>query len=297
MSTSERTPIDLHHLGNPHVIGVYLLHTDAGLALVDTGPTSCLDALQRGLAERDVRLEDLSHILLTHIHLDHAGAAGAIVAKNPNVTVHVSEIGAPHLAAPERLERSARRVFGEAYDALWGPMTPIPESRIRAIGDTGDGAGIRAFATPGHASHHLAWLDDRDGTLFTGDVAGVRIMPGNSIQPVAPPPDIDVAAWHDSIERMRGLDPDRLALIHFGIVDRSTERFAVAEHLDDLDQRLDEWVAWVREGIDDATFTDRVEQHMRQVGVPDDLVAKYEQTGPPPMSRAGIARWVDRQES
>src|SRR5436189_3328405 len=147
-------PIDLHHLGRERVIASYLLDTDDGPALFDCGPSTTIDALKRGLADRGLALTDVRHLLLSHIHLDHAGAAGALVREHPSLQVHVSAIGAPHLVDPSRLERSARRLYGERFDALWGDVQPVPEANVRIVG--ADAVGLACFPTPGHASHHVS---------------------------------------------------------------------------------------------------------------------------------------------
>jgi glyoxylase-like metal-dependent hydrolase (beta-lactamase superfamily II) len=239
-------PIDLHFAGRERAIGVYLVETDDGLALFDVGPTSTRAALEAGLAERGVGLGDIRHVLLSHIHLDHAGAAGPIVRDHPHLTVWVSEIGAPHLVDPSRLERSARRLYGDLFDPLWGELAPVPEANVRLA--TGDVLGWEAFPTQGHASHHVSYL--RDGTLLAGDAAGVR-MPGASyVLPVSPPPDVDVEAWHATTDAIRAHAPERLALIHFGVHED------VGVHLDRLDAELDRWAARVRDGMDQEAFVE-----------------------------------------
>jgi glyoxylase-like metal-dependent hydrolase (beta-lactamase superfamily II) len=236
--------IDLHFGGAPHAIGVYLVETTDGLALFDCGPTSTLPALEAGLAEHGLALADLRHLLLSHIHLDHAGAAGPIVRRHPELTVWVSEIGAPHLVDPSRLERSARRLYGDLFDPLWGELAPVPQENVRLA--QGDVLGWESFPTPGHASHHVSYL--RDGTLLAGDAAGVR-MPGASyVLPVSPPPDVDVEAWHATAAAIREREPERLALIHFGVHDDT------ASHLDRLELELDRWAARVRDGMEQEEF-------------------------------------------
>jgi glyoxylase-like metal-dependent hydrolase (beta-lactamase superfamily II) len=239
-------PIDLHFAGRERAIGVYLVETDDGLALFDCGPTSTREALEAGLAARRVALSDIRHLLLSHIHLDHAGAAGPLVRDHPHLTVWVSEIGAPHLVDPSRLERSARRLYGDLFDPLWGELAPVPEANVRlAVGNV---LGWESFPTQGHASHHVSYL--RDGTLLAGDAAGVR-MPGASyVLPVSPPPDVDVEAWHATTAAIRSRRPDRLALIHFGVHED------VAVHLDRLDAELDRWAARVRDGMSQEEFVD-----------------------------------------
>jgi glyoxylase-like metal-dependent hydrolase (beta-lactamase superfamily II) len=231
--------LDLHFGGREHAIGVYLVETDDGLALFDCGPSSTLPALESGLAGEGLELTDLRHLLLSHIHLDHAGASGPLVRRNPNLTVWVSDVGAPHLVDPSRLERSARRLYGDLFDPLWGELAPVPATNVRIA--TGDVLGWEAFPTVGHASHHVSYL--RDGTLLAGDACGVR-MPGASyVLPVSPPPDIDVEGWHATVAAIRRRTPERLALIHFGIHED------VDTHLDRLETELDVWATRVAEGM------------------------------------------------
>ena len=220
--------IDLQFGGREHAISVYLLDTAEGPALFDCGPSSTLPALEAGLASHGLELADVRHLLLSHIHLDHAGAAGPLVRRYPELTVWVSEIGAPHLVDPSRLERSARRLYGEEFDPLWGELAPVPQANVRlAVGDV---LGWEAFPTPGHASHHVSYF--REGTLLAGDAAGVRMPGSDYVLPVTPPPDIDVEGWHATANAMRERTPDRLALIHFGVHDD------VAAHLDRFDACL-----------------------------------------------------------
>src|SRR5207302_2164462 len=160
-----------------------------------------VDALKTGLRERGLDLEDVGHLLLSHIHLDHAGAAGVLVREHPRLQVHVSAIGAPHLVDPSRLETSARRLYGDTFDTLWGELAPVPEANIRVVGDRV--LGLDCFPTPGHARHHVSYLDE-GGTLYAGDAAGVRISPYRFVLPPTPPPDFDLEIWNrtlDEIER------------------------------------------------------------------------------------------------
>jgi glyoxylase-like metal-dependent hydrolase (beta-lactamase superfamily II) len=270
-------PIDLHFAGRERAIGVYLVETDDGLALFDVGPTSTRAALEAGLAERGVGLGDIRHLLLSHIHLDHAGAAGPIVRDHPHLTVWVSEIGAPHLVDPSRLERSARRLYGDLFDPLWGELAAVPEANVRIA--AGDVLGWEAFATQGHASHHVSYL--RDGMLLAGDAAGVR-MPGASyVLPVSPPPDVDVEAWHATTDAIRARAPDRLALIHFGVHED------VGVHLDRLDTELDRWAARVRGGMDQEAF---VEAALADAGADAEA---YDRVAPFWQSWHGMKRYWD----
>jgi len=235
--------IDLHFLGLEKEIGVYLFDTADGPALFDCGPASTLEHLRTGLAEHALEVTDVRHLLLSHIHLDHAGATGELVREHPGLTVWVSPIGAPHLVDPARLVSSARRLFPN-FDELWGPVTPVPEANLRLA--EGDVLGWEAFPTPGHASHHVSYL--RDGTLLAGDATGVRILPSDYVQPVAPPPDIDLEAWQRSVDEIERRAPERLALIHFGVV---TD---VSAHLDLFRAALERWSGWVRDGMTQDEF-------------------------------------------
>jgi glyoxylase-like metal-dependent hydrolase (beta-lactamase superfamily II) len=177
-------PIDLHHQA-PGIIASYLLETGDGPTIFDCGPTSTIPHLKAGLAERGVDMSDVRHLLLSHIHLDHAGGAGVLVRQNPWLQVHVSEVGAPHLIDPTKLEASARRLYGGAFDALWGELAPIPAANVHVVGERV--VGLDCFPTPGHAWHHVSYLGP-DGTLYAGDAAGVRIDGGTFVVPPRPPP-------------------------------------------------------------------------------------------------------------
>ena len=273
-----RGPIDLHHQAE-RVIGVYLVETDDGLALFDCGPTTCLETL-----EREVDLGEVRHLLLSHIHLDHAGAAGTIVRRHPHVQVHVSEVGAPHVVDPSRLERSARRLYGVAFDELWGELAPVPETNVHVVG--ADVVGLACFPSPGHASHHVCYVGS-DGTLYAGDAAGVRILPGRHVLPVSPPPDVDVEAWHRTIDELERRAPERLALIHFGIVED------VAEHLARLREQLDLWSERVRDGMTQDEFVSTAQRDLE-----DEHAPYYERAAPLWQSYLGLDRyWQKRREA
>jgi glyoxylase-like metal-dependent hydrolase (beta-lactamase superfamily II) len=277
-------PIDLRHLGDERVIGSYLLETADGPGLLDCGPTTCVDALAAGLAERGLDLADLRHLLLTHIHLDHAGAAGVLVREHPGLQVHVSEIGAPHLVDPERLERSARRLYGEVFDELWGELAPVPEANVHIVGDRV--AGLECFPTPGHASHHVCYLD-ADGTLYSGDASGVRILPSHVVMPPTPPPELDPPAWLRTIEEIRRRAPARLALIHFGVA------ADVERHLDELSARLEASVAFAEGGPSEDEFEDWARSQLAEAD--PDWAAAYERAMPFWQSYAGLKRYWDKR--
>jgi glyoxylase-like metal-dependent hydrolase (beta-lactamase superfamily II) len=278
-------PIDLLHLGTPHSIGCYLLDTDDGPALFDCGPSTTTAALKAGLQREGLALADVRHLLLSHIHLDHAGAAGGLVREHPDLQVHVSEIGAPHLVDPSRLERSARRLYGDAFDELWGELAPVPEANVHVVGDRV--VGLECFPTPGHASHHVSYLD-RDGTLYAGDAAGVRIQPGRYVMPPTPPPEIDIEIWQRTIDEMDRRDPDRLALIHFGVADDP------GRHLADLRLELYDWAEFVQGGAAEDEFVEYVRAALLNAG---EDVSTYDQAMPLWQSYRGLARWAEKHES
>jgi glyoxylase-like metal-dependent hydrolase (beta-lactamase superfamily II) len=261
-------PIDLRHQA-PGIVGAYLLDTDDGPALFDCGPTSTVPALEAGLAERGLELTDVRHLLLSHIHLDHAGAAGVLVRKHPGLQVHVSEVGAPHLLDPSRLDASARRLYGDAFDELWGELAPVPEENLHEVGDRV--IGLECFPTPGHAWHHVSYLHG-DGTLYAGDAAGVRLEGGSFVMPPCPPPELDLEAWEQTITDMQRRAPARLALIHFGLVED------VEPHLAELRARLGRWGQWVEDGMDEPTFVAAVADEMARVE--PELVDEYQRAGP-----------------
>jgi glyoxylase-like metal-dependent hydrolase (beta-lactamase superfamily II) len=271
-------PIDLVHGGAARTIGSYLLDTPEGLALFDCGPSSCIPALKAGLAERGHELGDARHLLLSHIHLDHAGAAGSLVREHPGLQVWVSEIGAPHLIDPSRLERSARRLYGDAFDGLWGELAPVPEQNVHLAAERA--AGLEVFAAPGHASHHVCYFDG--STLYAGDAAGVRIQPARSVLPPTPPPDVDVEAWYRTLEAIERRAPDRLALTHFGLAED------VGRHLAELRERLDAWATRVEQGADEAEFVAAA-----KADLPPEEADAYDRAMPFWQSYAGLRRYWD----
>jgi glyoxylase-like metal-dependent hydrolase (beta-lactamase superfamily II) len=276
-------PIDLRHLGRDRVIASYLLDTDDGPALLDCGPSTTVDALKAGLAERGLALTDVRHLLLTHIHLDHAGATGTLAREHPGLQVHVSPIGAPHLVDPARLEKSARRLYGDAFDSLWGELAPVPAENVHTV--DGPVLGLESFPTPGHASHHVCYLDP-DGTLYAGDACGVRVLPGRSVMPPTPPPETDVDAWETTIDEIGRRSPDRLALIHFGVAED------VSRHLDELRLRLFDWAESVEGGATEEEFVEYALAELSSSGEDD---GSYTQAMPFWQSYRGLARWAEKR--
>ena len=278
MALLSNAPIDLFHAGNERTVASYLLDTSQGLSLQDCGPTSCIEALKQGLAEHGYELGDVKHLLLSHIHLDHAGAAGALVREHPELQVHVSEIGAPHLVDPARLERSARRLYGESFDALWGELAPVPQENVHPTGPRV--LGLECFPAPGHASHHVCYFDGE--TVYAGDAAGVRIQPHRSVLPPTPPPETDVEGWYRTLEQIERRAPQRLALVHFGVADD------VSRHLAELRRRLDEWSGRVEAGASEEEFVAAA-----QADLPDEEAEDYNRAMPFWQSYAGLRRYWD----
>jgi glyoxylase-like metal-dependent hydrolase (beta-lactamase superfamily II) len=271
--------IDLMHLGQPRVIGTWLDDD----VIVDCGPTSTVDTLLEGLGDVVP-----SALLLTHIHFDHAGAAGTLVRRWPELPVYVHERGARHMADPERLYNSAKRLYGDDMERRWGPMLPVPQENLRVLagGETVLGRYQVAY-TPGHASHHVSYL--RDGTAFVGDVGGVRITPESITIPPTPPPDIDVEAWHASVATVRAWAPERLAMTHFG---ESTD---VTAQLDELEARLDAWAQIARAGDRDH-FIEAIQSEIQREGSREQA-AQYQQAAPAEQLYAGYERyWSKRAE-
>jgi len=275
-------PIDLHHQGNDRTVASYLLDTNDGPALFDCGPTTTIAALESGLAERGVTLTDVRHLLLSHIHLDHAGAAGVLVRQHPWLQVHVSRVGAPHLVDPTKLETSARRLYGASFDRLWGELAPVPAQNVHVVGERV--LGLDCFPTPGHASHHVSYLD-RDGTLYAGDAAGVRIQPGRSVLPPTPPPELDVEQWERTIEEMVRRAPARLALIHFGVAEDPQR------HLAELRLALYDWAEFVLGGAGEEEFVDYVRTELRDAG---ERLQDWDAAMPFWQSYRGLERWVEK---
>jgi glyoxylase-like metal-dependent hydrolase (beta-lactamase superfamily II) len=276
-------PIDLFHQGVERSIGCYLLDTEDGPALFDCGPSTTIAALEAGLEAEGLRLVDVRHLLLSHIHLDHAGAAGSLVRKHPDLQVHVSEIGAPHLVDPSRLERSARRLYGDAFDTLWGELAPVPEANVHVVGDRV--LGLDCFPTQGHASHHVSYLDD-DGTLYAGDAAGVRIQPGKYVIPPTPPPEFDLEVWQRTIDEIERRAPERLALIHFGVAEDPQR------HLADLRLELYDYAEFVLGGASEEEFVAYGQAEIANAG--EDL-GVYGSAIPLWQSYRGLARWAEKQ--
>ena len=287
--------VDLLFLGRSHAIATAVVQSPGGAALIDPGPTTCLQTLELGLQRVGVRWSDVRHILLTHIHLDHAGATGTIVRAHPHITVLVHERGATHLVDPRKLIESATRLYGDQMGRLWGEIGPVPPQSIVSLeGGEHVQAGGREFEvayTPGHASHHVSYFDRSSGIAFVGDTAGVSID-GGYLLPPTPPPDIDLEAWRGSIDRIQAWSPDTLFLTHFGPVT------PIRPHLQTLWEHLEEMAEWVRRtlaepGSDDErsrTFADQLRQAMRRQ-MTEAQMAAYPVAAPFELLWLGLARY------
>lgn len=287
-------PIDLELLGLPGAISTYLL-TEPEPLLVDPGPSTTLDRLREGLAEEGLGVEDLRRVLLTHIHLDHAGGTGHLVAENPDLAVHVHEDAAPHLIDPERLVASTRRTFGEAHDRLWGEVRPVEPDRVRTWrpGDSWRVEGLEPHPTPGHIAHHVAFLERDTGILLAGDCMGIVLAEGAPAHPPTPPPSLDPRAWDRTLDRVGEVDPEAVAVAHFGIhddVDR--RRREMREGLRALERR-------VRRAVEEGDEDD-AERYAREVveahapHLPEDHAERHFRMFGPTADWEGMRFWLER---
>jgi glyoxylase-like metal-dependent hydrolase (beta-lactamase superfamily II) len=271
--------IDVMHLGRPHVIGCWEVD---GL-LVDPGPQSSMETLLEALGDEQPRA-----LLLTHIHLDHAAATGALVRRWPGLEVYVHERGARHLVDPSKLLASAERLYGDRMERLWGEIVPVPEANVKPLAGGEDVFGMRVAYTPGHASHHVCYFHEESGTAFVGDVAAVRIPPSDLVVPPTPPPDIDIETWLDSIAIVESWRPERLALTHFGAIDDPIE------HLETVRHRLREEADLAREFSEE----DYERHHRALVAKSLDSEAAEEllQAVPPQYQWRGLNRYWNKRE-
>jgi glyoxylase-like metal-dependent hydrolase (beta-lactamase superfamily II) len=269
--------IDVMHLGRDRVIGAY----DVDGAIVDPGPASSVEAL---LSQVEPRV-----LMLTHIHLDHAGATGVLVRRNPDLKVYVHERGAPHLIDPSRLLKSAGQLYGDRMEELWGEVAPVPEENLVILRGGEEVEGFQVEYAPGHASHHVAYLHLESGDAYVGDIGGVRVPPYDFGLAPTPPPDIDLEKWNASIDMVLAWRPKRLGLTHFGYVED------VRGQLEKTRAWLDEWGPLARD-LSTEEFAARVEARMRESTDPasgDRLV----QAAPPDQLHLGLARyWKKKAE-
>ena len=277
-------------------IASFLIESDAGPILVESGPHSVIKHLEEALAQKGYGLSDIGHVLLTHIHFDHAGAAWALAEAGAQVYVH--PIGYPHMLDPSRLYNSAQRIYGDAMETLWGQMKGIKEHQLHAVEDQekiqiGD-LTFTAWHTPGHAKHHIAWQLGSD--IFTGDVAGCAIA-GGPVVPPCPPPDIDIEAWKSSLNLLRQLNPETLYLTHFGAIKD------IEGHLHELENRLDAWASWIKVRFDQGLsprevvpdFQKYAQKPLLEAGLSERAMRRYDAANPPDMSVAGLMRYFAKK--
>jgi glyoxylase-like metal-dependent hydrolase (beta-lactamase superfamily II) len=288
--------LDLNFLAVPRVIATAVLHSPGGVAIIDPGPSTTLPALKAGLGAAGIGMRDVRALVLTHIHLDHAGASGTLLRENPALRVYVHERGAPHLVNPEKLLASAARLYGDDMDRLWGEVLPVPETAVVVLkGGEQIQAGGRVLDvayTPGHASHHVSFFNADTGIAFVGDTTGVRLNPGGYVLSATPPPDVDLDQWRSSLERIGGWHPETLFVTHFGPHAPSTA------HISEFAESL-EWTSSVvqrslaQEGTDEereAWFSEEIRRRLRRRT--DDAEARaYEVAGRFDLSWRGLARY------
>lgn len=275
--------IDLNHLGRSHVIGAFVVD---GM-IVDCGPASCLDTLLEGLEGEEPR-----GLLLTHIHLDHAGASGSLVKRFPDLPVYVHERGAKHMIDPSRLLASATRLYGEDMDRRWGEFLAVPEENVRVLQGGESIDGFRVAYTPGHAWHHVSYLHEASGDVFTGDVAGVTIPPTTFALPPTPPPDIDIEEWERSLDLILDWAPERVCITHCGAFGD------VPARLEQLRTTLRRFAELAKQH-DEAGFVDAVTRHINELAGGDEAVVdRFLQASPPHQIHAGLTRyWAKRAEA
>jgi len=295
MAQTRVIALDLKFQGRPHAIASYLIRSGNAVVLIESGPGSTLPGLEAGLAKEGLSPRDVTHVLLTHIHLDHAGAAGWLARQGAEIYVH--PVGAPHMINPEKLLASATRIYGDRMESLWGEFLPVPEDKLRVVGD-GERIVIGNLAfvpinTPGHAEHHYAYLFE--DICFSGDVGGVRIPGYQYLRVPMPPPELHLERWHESIKRLQKEKFARIAPTHFGIYDDPEWQ------LREVDKGLDDAERWLEKTMSEdptapiealrESFTDWMVEQATEMGLSEDVVNAYTVANPPGMSADGLLRY------
>jgi glyoxylase-like metal-dependent hydrolase (beta-lactamase superfamily II) len=290
------TAIDLHWAGHPRSIACALLRLENYCALIDPGPASTVNTLRQQLEQRGVTIGDLSAIFLTHIHLDHAAATGALVRENPGLPVYVHSRGVDHLIDPTKLLQSASRLYGGDMEQLFGVFLPVPAANVHAL-EGGEvlalgSRSLQVLYTPGHAHHHVTYFDPEDRVAFVGDTCGLSIDGHPYILPATPPPDISIELWDTSLDAIAGLHPQRLFLTHFSFSDNP------AEHIANYRERLHRWrdlsAHLLAQNLEETAamhqFAQQIAAEATQVLSPDQ-VAEYLFNGALNLSWLGLARY------
>jgi glyoxylase-like metal-dependent hydrolase (beta-lactamase superfamily II) len=292
---------DLNFQDRPRVIACAVLHGPGGVAIIDPGPSSTLSALHRHLAAAGIQIADVTTILLTHIHLDHAGATGTLVRENPKLRVFVHEVGAPHMADPGKLIASATRLYGNAMDRLWGEFAPVPREAMTTLrgGERIEVGGrtLEVAYTPGHASHHVSYFSADSGVAFVGDTAGVQVVPNGFVLPPTPPPDIDLEVWAHSLSAIERWQAETLLITHFGPASPARPHLtAMRDHLGVVGRLAKQSLAI--DGDDDekeAWFVDEVRRELRRT-LSDTDAAAYEISGRFDLNWRGLARYWRKKD-
>lgn len=293
--------VDLWFLEKPGVIAAFLLRGAGEAALIDVGPASTAETLLAAAAAAGVAPEEIRHLLVTHVHLDHAGASGVLLRRLPNARLYVHEIGAPHLIDPSKLVASATRIYGALMKRLWGEIVPVPPDRVTLLRD-GDrlsvaGRDLAVLYTPGHAIHHVAFHDLESGEVYAGDAAGVRLQGCTYVRPPTPPPDLDLEAWDTTLDRLASLNPPALYVAHYG---RCT---GVQAHLRELRSHLRAWEGLVLEGLRGGQDRTSIAAAMQRAGnaelltcrADEELMARYEMASAYTMNVAGYERYLRKR--
>ncbi|WP_462253569.1 MBL fold metallo-hydrolase [Ekhidna sp.] len=290
--------LDLHFQNYEHAIAAFIIETEDGPVLIESGPYSTFPSLEKGLHNLGYKVGDVKHLLLSHIHFDHAGAAWAFAEKG--ATIYLHPFGFDHMHDPSKLVASATMIYGDQMDSLWGKMEGIPKKNLKIVDhDEGieiGGQTFRALHTPGHAKHHVAW--QWKDTIFTGDAAGVKIE-GGPVVPPCPPPDINLEDWMHSIDLILSKNPNRLVLTHYG------EEINPNIHMKELKEILNDWALWIKakweEGLsnDEITplFMKYTTKQLKDRGVSDHGTKLYEAANPSWMSVAGLVRYWKKKQA
>ena len=289
--------LDLHFQNYEHAIASFCIESDDGLILIESGPYSTFKSLKSELEGKGLSIDDVKHVLLTHIHFDHAGAAWALAEKGANIYLH--PFGSTHLQDPTKLVASATQIYGDQMDTLWGKMKVISEENIRIVEHLEvlqiGGKTFTSLHTPGHAKHHIAW--QHKDVIFTGDVAGVKIN-GGPVVPPCPPPDINVEDWIKSIELIIKRNPKRLVLTHFGEITN------IELHMDQLKAILEDWSGWMKEKWESGLSNEQItplfmkytSNQLKENGVSEIGTKQYEAANPSWMSVAGLVRYWKKKQ-